>query len=154
MACTVVTCDQSVFFSREGEKKNLFPRLQNKKGRRTHDRRLAQSLSHLQLQFTYWGRYEPATCSYFKWLTYVYRESCMWLAWLAILYLYTIPPHWVGFLRRFVWKRVGFAHCGRLESGMVFEGTTGVYERIYRFNSKWVISPKGQVWKRVGILAV
>ena len=23
-----------------------------------------------------------------------------------------------------------------LESGMVFEGTTGVYERIYRFNSK------------------
>ena len=28
-----------------------------------------------------------------------------------------------------------FAHFG-LESGMVFEGTTGVYERIYRFNSK------------------
>ena len=25
-----------------------------------------------------------------------------------------------------------------LESGMVFEGTTGVYERIYRFNSKSV----------------
>ena len=28
-----------------------------------------------------------------------------------------------------------FAHFG-LESGMVFEGTTGVCERIYRFNSK------------------
>ena len=28
-----------------------------------------------------------------------------------------------------------FAHFG-LESGMVFEGTTGVYERIYRFSSK------------------
>ena len=28
-----------------------------------------------------------------------------------------------------------FAHFG-LESGMVFEGTRGVYERIYRFNSK------------------
>ena len=35
-------------------------------------------------------------------------------------------PIGVGFLR----------HVG-LESGMVFEGsTTGVYERIYRFNSK------------------
>ena len=28
-----------------------------------------------------------------------------------------------------------FAHFG-LESGMVFEGTTRVYERIYRFNFK------------------
>ena len=36
-----------------------------------------------------------------------------------------VPPHWVGFLRRF-----------GLKTGMVFEGTTGVYERIYRFNSK------------------
>ena len=25
-----------------------------------------------------------------------------------------------------------------LESGMVFGETTGVYERIYRFNSKWI----------------
>ena len=32
---------------------------------------------------------------------------------------------------------IHFARFG-LESGMVFEGTTGVYERIYRFNSKWV----------------
>ena len=30
---------------------------------------------------------------------------------------------------------IDFAHFG-LESGMVFEGTMGVYERICRFNSK------------------
>ena len=49
-----------------------------------------------------------------------------------------VPPHRVGFLRRFGLKTgIHFAHFG-LESGMVFEGTTGVYERIYRFNSKWV----------------
>ena len=47
-----------------------------------------------------------------------------------------LPPHRVGFLRRFGLKTgTHFAHFG-LESGMVFEGTTGVYERIYRFNSK------------------
>ena len=51
------------------------------------------------------------------------------------LYRY-VPPHWVGFLRRFGLKTgINFAHFG-LESGMVFEGTTGVYERIYRFNFK------------------
>ena len=39
-------------------------------------------------------------------------------------------------LRRFCVKTgIHFAHFG-LESGMVFEGTTRVYERIYRFNSK------------------
>ena len=49
-----------------------------------------------------------------------------------------MPPHRVGFLRRFGLKTgIPFAHFG-LESGMVFEGTTGVYERIYRFNSKLV----------------
>ena len=48
------------------------------------------------------------------------------------------PPPRVGFLRRFGLKTgVRFAHLG-LESVLVFEGTTGVYERIYRFNSKWV----------------
>ena len=64
-----------------------------------------------------------------------------------------------------------------LESSMVFEGTTGLYERLYRFNSRWVLRKKekygnskkwiwrifslflrsnlsimmtkGQVWKRV-----
>ena len=45
-------------------------------------------------------------------------------------------PIWQGFLRRFGLKTgIHFAHFG-LESGMVFEGTTGAYERIYRFNSK------------------
>ena len=51
------------------------------------------------------------------------------------LYRY-LPPHRVGFLRRFGLKTgIHFAHFG-LGSGMVFEGTTGVYERIYRLNSK------------------
>ena len=39
------------------------------------------------------------------------------------------PPHRVGFLRRFGLETgTHFAHFG-LESGMVFEGTTGVYKR-------------------------
>ena len=29
-----------------------------------------------------------------------------------------------------------------LESSMVFEGTTGLYERLYRFNSRWVLRKK------------
>ena len=33
-------------------------------------------------------------------------------------------------------KGIHFAPDFGLESGVVFEGTTGVYERIYRFNSK------------------
>ena len=33
-------------------------------------------------------------------------------------------------------KRVWFLGYFGLESEMVFEGTTGTYERIYRFNSK------------------
>ena len=46
------------------------------------------------------------------------------------------PPHRVGFLRRFGLETgMQFVHFG-LESGVVFEGTMGVYERIYRFNSK------------------
>ena len=47
-----------------------------------------------------------------------------------------VPPHRVGFLRRFGLKTdIHFAHFG-LESGMVLEGTTGEYEHFYRFNSK------------------
>ena len=47
-----------------------------------------------------------------------------------------VPPQRVGFLRFFGQKTgVDFAYFG-LELGMVFEGTTGVYERIYPFNSK------------------
>ena len=45
------------------------------------------------------------------------------------LYRY-VPPHRVGVLRRFGLKTgIHFAHFG-LESDMVFEGTTGVCERI------------------------
>ena len=51
------------------------------------------------------------------------------------LYRY-LPPHRVGFLRRFDLKTgIHFAH-GCVESGMVFEETTGVFERISRFNFK------------------
>ena len=47
-----------------------------------------------------------------------------------------VQPHRVGFLWRFGLKTgIHFAHFD-LESGVVFEGTTGVYERIYRFSSK------------------
>ena len=47
-----------------------------------------------------------------------------------------MSPESVEFLRRFGVKAViDFVHFG-LESGVVFEGTTEVYERIYRFNSK------------------
>ena len=52
-----------------------------------------------------------------------------------VLVLY-VPPRRVRFLRRFGLKvGIDFAHFG-LESGMVFEETTGVYERSYRFNPK------------------
>ena len=47
-----------------------------------------------------------------------------------------VPPQRVEFLLRFGLKTgLDFAQFG-LESGMVFGGTTGVYERIYPFNSK------------------
>ena len=47
-----------------------------------------------------------------------------------------VPPQRLWFLVLFGLKTgIHFAHFG-LESGMVFEGTTGVYERIYRFYSK------------------
>ena len=39
-----------------------------------------------------------------------------------------VPPHRVGFLCRFGLKKaIHFAHFG-LESGTVFEGTTGLYD--------------------------
>ena len=54
---------------------------------------------------------------------------------LPYIYIY-VPPHRVEFLRSFGLKTgIDFTHFG-LESGMVFNGTTGVYERIYCFNSK------------------
>ena len=53
-----------------------------------------------------------------------------------------VPHQRVEFLRRFGLKTgTDFVHFG-LESGMVFEGTTGVYERTYCFNSKWVRKKK------------
>ena len=47
------------------------------------------------------------------------------------------PPAPKGRVSAPFWSETGthFAHFG-LESGMLFEGTTGVYERSYRFNSK------------------
>ena len=47
-----------------------------------------------------------------------------------------VPPQRVGLFGPF-WSETGvdFAHFD-LESGMVFKGTTGLYERIYWFNSK------------------
>ena len=50
-----------------------------------------------------------------------------------------VPPQTVGFfLGRFVLKTgTNFAHCG-LEWGMVYEGTTVLYQRVRRFNSKWI----------------
>ena len=45
-------------------------------------------------------------------------------------------PKGRGFLDLFGLKTgIHFAHFG-LESGVVFEGSRGVYERIYVFNSK------------------
>ena len=47
-----------------------------------------------------------------------------------------MPPQRVEFLGLFGLKTgIDFGHFG-LESGMVVEGTTGKYERIYRFSSK------------------
>ena len=49
---------------------------------------------------------------------------------------YTTPPKGYGFLSRFGLKTVvDFAHFGLESADMVFKGTMGVDERIYRFNS-------------------
>ena len=47
-----------------------------------------------------------------------------------------MPPHRVEFLQRFGLRTGIHLAYFDLESGMVFDGTSGVYERIYRFNSK------------------
>ena len=47
-----------------------------------------------------------------------------------------VPPQRVGVLHHFGLKTgIHFAYFG-LESGMVFEGTTGVYEHIYRLSKE------------------
>ena len=51
------------------------------------------------------------------------------------LYTYEPPPSGRVFAPFGLKTGTHFAHFG-LESGWVFEGTTGVYERIYCFNSK------------------
>ena len=49
-----------------------------------------------------------------------------------------MPPQRVWILGLFGLKTgTDFGHFG-LELGMVFEGATGMYERIYRFNPKSV----------------
>ena len=47
-----------------------------------------------------------------------------------------VLPHRVG-------TSIHFAHFG-LESGIVFEGTTGAYESIYRFSCKWLSKKEKQ----------
>ena len=55
-----------------------------------------------------------------------------------------VPPQRVKFLRRFGVKTAKeFAHFG-LESGMVFEETTGVYKRICR-SFQFEMNQKGRV---------
>ena len=47
-----------------------------------------------------------------------------------------VPPQRVRFLRRF-WSENRYRLCPfSLESGLNFEKTTGVYERIHPFNSR------------------
>ena len=54
----------------------------------------------------------------------------------GLRYISYIGMHRVGFLGLFGLKTgIHFAHFG-LESGMVFEGTTGLYELLDHFNSK------------------
>ena len=50
-----------------------------------------------------------------------------------------VPSQRVWFLGLFLCVKTGIhiTHFG-LESGMFFEGTTGAYEHIYRFNSKLI----------------
>ena len=59
------------------------------------------------------------------------RKGCGWGGYSFVYAIYVCRPKG---LRRF---GRSIDHFG-LESGMVFEGTTGVYEGICRFNSKWI----------------
>ena len=53
-----------------------------------------------------------------------------------------MPPHRVGFLRRLGLKTgIHFVHFG-LESGMVFKGTTGVYELVIFVIELVIVSTK------------
>ena len=50
-----------------------------------------------------------------------------------ICHIGNVPPYGVGVFG--LKTGIHFAHFG-LESGTVFEGATGAYERIYPFNSR------------------
>ena len=53
-----------------------------------------------------------------------------------------MPPHRVGFLRRLGLKTgIHFVHFG-VESGMVFKGTTGVYELVIFVIELVIVSTK------------
>ena len=55
---------------------------------------------------------------------------------LCKIYIFMCRPKGYGFCAVSIWKTsIDFAHFG-LESGMVVEGTTRVYKRIFRFNFK------------------
>ena len=68
--------------------------------------------------------------TFFMFLWMVFRVKIKMIDWLIDSY---VPPQRVWFVGLFGLKTgIEFAHFG-LESAMVFEGTTGAYERIYRF---------------------
>ena len=52
------------------------------------------------------------------------------------IYRYVSPQRVCFFCAVYVFKRVSRLCSFGMKSGMVFEGTTGVYERICRFNPK------------------
>ena len=75
------------------------------------------SLSKLEIVLTIDGMYWGINCIF-------------------LYFVFSLLLHRVGFLRRFGLKTgIRSAHFG-LESVKVFGGITGVYEGIYRFNSK------------------
>ena len=62
---------------------------------------------------------------------------------------YVLPQRIYFFLHRFGLKTdIHFAHF-RLESSRVFEGTTGVYERICRCSFRWILRKKELCTKRI-----
>ena len=71
--------------------------------------------------------------TFFMFLWMVFRVKMKMIDWLIDWLILYVPPQRVWFLGLFGLKTgIEFAHFG-LESAMVFEGTTGAYERIYRF---------------------
>ena len=103
------------------------------------------SLSKLEIVLTIDGMYRGINCIFlcFKVITiHFYSQTQVWTEfiqpraapWTPLYKLYRyVPPHRVGFLRRFGLKTgIHFAHFG-LESGMVFGGTN--YGSVWRYLS-------------------